>query len=81
MKLKDLAVLSPDKKRKAVASLVTASLGKPNGRTTGVDAKLAAFERKYDMKTTAMLVAFKAGRLEDTPDIAQWLIFAQGWRG
>jgi len=77
MKLKTLATMSPEKKRQAVASLVTASLGPPNGQLRDLDARLAVFEGKYRMTTAKMLAAFKAGELEDSADIAQWLVFAK----
>jgi hypothetical protein len=77
MKLKTLASMPPEKKRQAVASLVTASLGPPNGQLKDLEARLAVFEGKYGMTTSEMLSAFRAGHLDDSADIAQWLVFAK----
>jgi hypothetical protein len=77
MKLRALAALPPSQKRAAVASIVSASMGPANGQMASVDARLAVFEEKYGMTTKQMLVAFKSGRLEDTADIAQWIVFSK----
>jgi uncharacterized protein YqgV (UPF0045/DUF77 family) len=75
MKLRDFAVLPPAKKREVVASLVSASMEPSNGK--GIKARLSAFETRYEMTTAQMLAAFKAGKLDDTADIAAWLVFAR----
>lgn len=81
MKLRTLAEMSPQKKRETVASLVSASMGPPNGQMTNVQARLAEFEKKYGMSTDAMVAAFRAGRLDDTADVAQWLVFSKARGG
>lgn len=81
MKLKTLATLPPDQKRRAVATLVTASLGPPNGQMTELDARLVAFEGKYGMSTEVMIAAFKAGKVEDSADFAHWLVLAKARGG
>lgn len=81
MKLRTLAEMSPQKKREAVASLVSASMGPANGQMTNVQARLAEFEKKYGMSTDDMVAAFRAGQLDDTADVAQWLVFSKARGG
>lgn len=42
-----------------------------------VRAKLAEYEEQYGMTTAEMKAAFKNGRLNDTPDIARWLVLSR----
>ena len=42
-----------------------------------VTAKLKLLETQYGMTTAEMKAKFRAGDLEDTPDIARWLILAR----
>ncbi len=77
MKLQAFAKMSADEKRDAVADIAAASMGPPNGQMEPINAKLAAFEARYEMTTTEMIASFKAGKLADTADIAQWLVLAR----
>jgi len=76
MKLQAFAKMTRHQKRDAVAGLAAAAAGPPNGQMGPINAKLAAFEARYEMTTADMLAAFKADKLSDTADIARWLVIA-----
>ena len=77
MLLRDLAKLSPQKKQEALAELVERSRQPPNGQLTALYEILGTFEAKYGMSTDDMIEKFRAGELEDTPDIARWLVLSK----
>ena len=81
MKLATYATLSPESQGHAVATLVAKSMGPPNGQLGWLETKIKAFEQSHGMTTAEMVDAFKAGRIEDTSEVAQWLILAKVPRG
>jgi hypothetical protein len=81
MKVKDVAALPPEEKRAAVASLVSASLGPPNGQLGGVNSLIAKYEVKHGMTTEQMVAKFKSGELDDSADVSAWLILSKIHRG
>ena len=81
MKLKELAKLSPQEKRHAVAQLVAESKSPPNGQMKNLTARLESFEAQFNMSTADMLVAFRSGQLEDSAELAQWLVLSRAGGG
>ncbi len=77
MKLQAFSSMSPDERRKAVSEMAAVAQGAPNGHMGPIDARLAEFEARYEMTTAAMIAAFKAGKVQDTADIAAWLVLAR----
>lgn len=77
MKLNEYARLTPEKQADFRKEWVAVSKKPPNGQLSAVEAKLRAFEHRYEMSTTEMRAKFKAGELMDTADISQWLILAK----
>lgn len=41
-----------------------------------LEARLRAFEQRYEIPTTALAAELAAGRLRDTADVSQWLFLA-----
>lgn len=76
MKLRTLAKMSPTDGANALAEIVEASRAPRNGQMAWADERIAAFEKRYGMSTSEMKARFKAGTIEDTADVAQWLIIA-----
>lgn len=81
MKLHDYARMKPAKQDEFRKEWVSASKKPPNGQLTAVEAKLRAFEHRYEMSTETMRAKFRAGELKDTADISQWLILSRVSRG
>jgi len=77
MKLQTFGRMTPDQQREAVAGLAAVAKGAPNGQMGPINAKLAAFEARYEMTTARMIAAFKSGQIPDTADIAEWLVIAK----
>jgi hypothetical protein len=81
MKLQAYARLTPAKQAEFRKEWVSVSKKPPNGQLTAVEAKLRAFEHRYEMSTETMRAKFKTGELKDTADISQWLILSKISRG
>jgi len=76
MKLKEWARMSPTEQGNSLAEIVAASRAPRNGQMAWADARVAAYEKQYGMTTAVMRAKVRAGELEDTADIAKWLMLA-----
>lgn len=81
MKLHDYARLAPKQQADFRKEWVAASKKPPNGQISVVEAKLRAFEARYEMSTETMRIKFRLGELKDTAEISQWLILSKVSRG
>ena len=73
MLLRELAAQTPEQRAEWVKKVRAA----PNGQATELDQDIRALEDQYGMSTADMKAAFKRGDLEDTADIAEWLVLAR----
>ena len=73
MLLRDLAAQTPEQR----AEWVKKVRGPANGQMSSLDLKIKVLEDQYGMSTADMKAAFKRGDLEDTADIARWLVLAR----
>ena len=70
-----LSKMSKTAKGRALDKLVhAAQRGKPNGGLSSIEAEIRAFETRYEMTSAEMRERFRAGMLNDTADIARWLL-------
>jgi hypothetical protein len=62
----------------ALSGLVREAKAPRNGQAKGIDAKIRAFEIKYEMTSAEAREKFRRGELKDTADIAQWMVLLAG---
>lgn len=74
LRLADLSNLSPTERDAAVRDLARSAMAQPNGEMEAVGVQIRAFERRYEMTSAAMESKLAAGALQETLDIASWLI-------
>ncbi len=74
LRLSDFAKLSVREKDIAVRDIARRALAKPNGEMSAVEARICDFERRYEMTSTTMEARLADGALDETADIASWLI-------
>jgi len=61
---------------RAIEATVTA--GEPVGKTylLALDARIRAFESRYELPTPNLQAALEAGRIPETAEICEWLFLA-----
>ncbi len=70
-----LSKMNKAAKGRALDKLVRAAQsGKPNGGLSSVEAEIRAFETRYEMTSDEMRKRFRDGTLNDTADVARWLL-------
>ncbi len=74
LRLADLANLSPTERAAAVRDLARSALAPSNGELEAVGSQIRALERRYEMTSAAMESKLAAGALQETAEIASWLI-------
>lgn len=74
IRLSDLKNLSPRARDAALRDLARAAQASPNGALTQVEAQIRAFERRHEMSSATMRARLAAGALDETAEIASWLI-------
>jgi hypothetical protein len=74
LRLTELSKLSPTERDAAVRDLARSALAQQNGETEAVGAQIRAFERRYEMTSAAMEAKLASGALQETAEIASWLI-------
>lgn len=73
-RLSDLAQLSATERDAAVRDIARSAVARPNGEMEAVQARIRAFERQYEMSSATMEARLAAGALQETADVASWLI-------
>lgn len=77
MKLQAFSTMTPEQRREAVSAMAAVAKGAPNGQMGPINARVAEFEARYEMTTADMITALRSGKLQDTADIAEWLVIAR----
>jgi len=72
LKLSDLQAMGEEQRNAALAKLV-AEAKKP-GRSPAIQARINAYEAQYGMTSDEMRARFKEGSIQDTADIASWML-------
>ena len=74
LRLSDLSLLSVTERDAAVRELARGALARPNGEMEAVEARIRAFERKFEMSSATMEARLESGDLQETADVASWVI-------
>ena len=74
LRLTELSNLSTTEREAAVRDLARSALARPNGEMGAVESQIRAFERRYEMPSATMEARLASGALQETADIASWLI-------
>lgn len=72
--LSDLRDMSPKEKEEALGDLVEGARAPANGRLTDIDARIAEFERIYELPSDEMVAEVDSGARKETDEIASWLM-------
>src|SRR3990172_2438968 len=83
IRLSDFARLSEGERAAAVAEIAAAARARPNGELALVEARVRAFERRYEMPSAVMREQ-RAGAEADANPLVQTLLYSynlsvQGW--
>lgn len=73
--LADLYRMSPVEREEAMHELINRSRGPV--RNLEIEARIRAFERRYEMTSRELLRALRAGEQRETSDISEWLFWLQ----
>lgn len=67
------ALTAPDRAA-AVRELARDAMRVPNGEMKLVDARIRSFEQRYEITSARMETLLAEGKLQETADVASWLI-------
>lgn len=65
---------SPNKRDELLSGLVSDARRPANGYVEHLNARIAEYERRYELPSIAMVEQIKSGDLKETDDIASWLM-------
>ena len=74
MKLSTLDAMNDEDRARALSSLVGKATAPRNGQARMLDGKIHAFEVRYAMTSEEMRSRFSRNEMQDTPDVAEWLL-------
>ena len=77
MKLEEFSRMDASGQRSAVEEISRCALAPRNGQAHSIDARILAFEVRYEMTSQVMRERFATGELQDTADLARWLMLLQ----
>lgn len=64
----------PKKRDELLSGLVSGAREPANGYADLLDARIAEYERRYELPSAAMVEQVESGALKETDDIASWLM-------
>ncbi len=74
LSLSRLKSASPNKRDELLSELVSVARGPANGTVDRLTARIAEYERRYELSSLAMVEQVQRGDLKETDDIASWLM-------
>ena len=74
VKLSDFAAMTPSERARALGDLVAAASQPANGGLERLEVEISAYEARYEMSSSERLERLESGRLDETGEIASWLI-------
>ena len=74
MRLTSMSKLSAEERATAVAELGRRAAAPRNGQAKDIEARIRAFEVRYEMTSKEMRRRFASGELRDTADTSRWLM-------
>lgn len=72
--LSRLKSASPDRRDELLSGLVNDARQPADGYADRLSARIAEYERRYELSSLAMVEQIKSGSLKETDDIASWLM-------
>lgn len=75
VRLADLQALSPTAQDSALRELTKVALAPVNGQAVTVDARISAFESRYEMSSEELVRRLKDHEVEETADYVSWLFW------
>lgn len=72
--LSRLKSASPSKRDELLSGLVSGAREPVNGYANRLDARIAEYERRYELSSTEMVGQVESGVLKETDDVASWLM-------
>ena len=74
LSLSRLKSASPNKRDELLSELVNEARAPANGAVERLSAHIAEYERRYELSSLEMVERVRKGDLEETDDIASWLM-------
>jgi hypothetical protein len=74
LSLSRLKSMSPSKREELLSELVSDARGPANGTVDRLSARIAEYERRYELPSLEMVKQVQRGDIEETEDIASWLM-------
>jgi hypothetical protein len=74
VRFSDLREMSEAERGRVLDVLVEGARSPANGRIADLDARIAEFERRYELPSTEMVAEVRSGVRKETDDIASWLM-------
>lgn len=72
--LSSLKSAPPNRRDELLSGLVSGARESVDGYADRLDTRIAEYERRYELSSTAMVGQVESGALEETDDIASWLM-------
>jgi hypothetical protein len=72
--LSRLKSASPNKRDELLSALVSEAREPANGMVDRLSARIAEYERRYELSSLEMVEQVQSGDLKETDDIASWLM-------
>lgn len=73
----DLRSMTEDERRQALAAIVQQGRGVQNGERAILNARIRAYEERYEMSSADLRDALRTGRARETADVARWLFWVE----
>ncbi len=74
VRFSDLRKMSEEERGQVLGALVEEARSPANGRIAELDARIAEFERRYELPSADMVAEIESGTRKETDDIASWLM-------
>jgi hypothetical protein len=74
VRLSDLQGMSEAQRESVLGMLLKHARAPADGRVAELDARIAEFERRYELPSTEMVTEVESGIRKETDDIASWLM-------
>lgn len=72
--LSDLQDMAPEEREEVLGGLIEGARAPVNGQLTDIDARIAEFERIYELPSDEMVAEVDSGDRKETDEIASWLM-------
>ena len=77
----DLQKMDAGEREHMLSELVRHATAPRNGQASILNAKIRAFEERYEMSSEELVEALRSARLRETADISRWLFWLEARAG